>query len=158
MNAQPRTMILVDAIHLNEVASAGLHGAGQGLKHAQSCTSIRVHKRQFSIKRIGVRRHKEDFARSFAIAYRNQRKRTFIQTIIPRHIDIPTWLFHDRLHCVGCGEPLAAEVLDLGDGARVHWERHREFACLIAYGTERKGQAVARLAALGLQPPIGWGT
>jgi hypothetical protein len=59
--------------------------------------------------------------------------------------------------CAGCGEPLAADVRDLPDGARVHWERRREFACLITYGVIRKRRAVEALAALGMQPPKGWG-
>jgi hypothetical protein len=60
--------------------------------------------------------------------------------------------------CAGCSELLGGVALDLCDGARVHWERRREFACLIAYGAERKRRAVEALAALGLQPPMGWGT
>lgn len=39
--------------------------------------------------------------------------------------------------CAGCGAPLGNNVLELCDGARVHWERHRAFECLIAYGEER---------------------
>ena len=70
------------------------------------------------------------------------------------------WELHCGPHlpglCAGCGEPLAADTLDLPDGARVHWERDREFTCLIAYGFARKRRAVAALAALGLQPPTGW--
>ena len=30
---------------------------------------------------------------------------------------------YDRAVCAGCRRPLAAEVLDLPDGTRVHWER-----------------------------------
>jgi len=60
--------------------------------------------------------------------------------------------------CAGCGEPLADGALDLPNGARVHWEHDREFKCLIAYGFRRKRRAVEALAALGLQPPEGWGT
>src|SRR5262249_744496 len=63
---------------------------------------------------------------------------------------------HDPAVCAGCGRPLAVDVLDLPDGSRVHWERHREFACLIAAGLRRKERAVAALAALGLTPPGGW--
>lgn len=59
--------------------------------------------------------------------------------------------------CAGCRAPLVADVLDLPDGARVHWEREREFWCLVAYGFRRKRRAVAALAALGVQPPTDWG-
>jgi hypothetical protein len=59
--------------------------------------------------------------------------------------------------CAGCGEPLATAALELPDGARVHWERDREFKCLISYGFRRKHRAVEALAMRGLQPPIGWG-
>ena len=58
--------------------------------------------------------------------------------------------------CAGCGEPLGLNVLDLPDGARVHFEPHREFRCLIAHGAARKRRAVAALAALGLSPPARW--
>ena len=60
---------------------------------------------------------------------------------------------HDPEACAGCDQPLAGEVLDLPHGARVHWERHREFACLIAYGELRRRRAVAALAELGLVDP-----
>jgi hypothetical protein len=69
---------------------------------------------------------------------------------------------HPALHaptrCAGCGGVLGREVLDLPDGARVHWQANREFLCLVAYGDARRRRAVAALAALGLQPPIEWGT
>src|SRR4030095_6652467 len=51
--------------------------------------------------------------------------------------------------CAGCGAPLGADVLDLPDGAIVHWDHHREFTCLIAYGDQRKRRATEALAALG---------
>jgi hypothetical protein len=57
--------------------------------------------------------------------------------------------------CAGCGKPLGPEILDLPDGAQVHFEPEREFACLIAYGFARKHRAVEALAALGLHPPEG---
>jgi hypothetical protein len=59
--------------------------------------------------------------------------------------------------CAGCDELLATGVLELPDGARVHWERDQEFRCLIAYGFRRKRRAVEALALSGLQPPVGWG-
>ena len=65
---------------------------------------------------------------------------------------------HDPEICAGCGQPLAGEALDLPDGSRVHWERHREFACLIAAGLRRKARAVKALAAMGLALPPGWRT
>jgi len=65
-------------------------------------------------------------------------------------------LQHQPAFCDGCGAPLAADVLDLPDGGRVHWEHYREFTCLIAYGFTRKLRAVQALAALGLQPPERW--
>jgi hypothetical protein len=58
--------------------------------------------------------------------------------------------------CAGCGQPLAGNALDLPDGSRVHWERHREFMCLIDAGLRRKERALAALAAHGLLPPAGW--
>lgn len=61
---------------------------------------------------------------------------------------------HDRWRCAGCGESLTGEALDLPDGARVHWERQREFACLISYGFMRKRRAPEALATLGLSPPL----
>lgn len=65
-------------------------------------------------------------------------------------------LLHDLTICAGCRKPLAGEALDLADGARVHWERNREFSCLIAAGFVRKERAVKALTAMGLTPPPGW--
>ena len=65
-------------------------------------------------------------------------------------------LLHDPTICAGCRQQLADDVLDLSDGSRVHWERHREFACLIAAGFRRKERAVAALAVIGILPPFGW--
>jgi hypothetical protein len=58
--------------------------------------------------------------------------------------------------CAGCGKPLGPDTLDLPDGAQVHFEPEREFACLIAYGFARKHRAVEALTALGIRPPAGW--
>jgi hypothetical protein len=62
----------------------------------------------------------------------------------------------DRRFCAGCGHMLGGDALDLADGTRVHFEPHREFGCLIAYGMARKRRAVMALAALGLTPPKSW--
>jgi putative DNA primase/helicase len=62
----------------------------------------------------------------------------------------------DPNRCAGCGGMLGIDVLSLADGARVHFEPHREFRCLIDYGLVRKRRAVAALAKLGLAPPWGW--
>jgi hypothetical protein len=62
----------------------------------------------------------------------------------------------DAQHCGGCGKVLGTHVLDLPDGARVHFEPEREFGCLIAYGLSRKRRAVMALALLGVLPPASW--
>ena len=63
---------------------------------------------------------------------------------------------HNPLLCAGCNKPLGAAILDLPDGSRVHWESHRDYACLITAGNVRKRRAVAALSALGISPPAGW--
>jgi hypothetical protein len=62
---------------------------------------------------------------------------------------------HPADTCSGCGQALAGDTLHL-PGARVHWERHREFACLIAAGVSRKACAIQALAEMGLELPSGW--
>ena len=63
---------------------------------------------------------------------------------------------YNHLLCAGCGRPLGTEALDLPDGSRVHFESHRNYACVIAAGCARKRRAVAALVSLGLLPPEGW--
>lgn len=60
--------------------------------------------------------------------------------------------------CAGCGRPLGSEVLPLPDGGQVHWERHREFSCLISYGAVRIRRAITSLSGRGLLPPPSWQT
>ncbi len=57
--------------------------------------------------------------------------------------------------CAGCGDPLAADALDLPDGARVHWERDQEFTCLIAYGFAESVGGEALAAWLGTAERMG---
>lgn len=63
---------------------------------------------------------------------------------------------HDPKVCAGCGQPLSVEVLDLPDGARVHWEPECEFTCLVSYGARRIHRAVSALSAAGLHSPPSW--
>lgn len=62
----------------------------------------------------------------------------------------------NRLHCAGCHKLAVGEMLDLPDGARVHWGPVQKFDCLIAYGTRRKERAVSALTTFGIVPPISW--
>jgi hypothetical protein len=55
--------------------------------------------------------------------------------------------------CAGCDAPIGGlSALPLADGNRVHFGEERE--CLIRFGQRWRGEAVAGLRALGLDPPI----
>jgi hypothetical protein len=55
--------------------------------------------------------------------------------------------------CAGCGVPIGGlAALDLANGDRVHIDK---LDCLLSYGRRWRGEASARLRALGLDPPAG---
>jgi hypothetical protein len=57
--------------------------------------------------------------------------------------------------CAGCDEPIGGlSALLLADKNRVHFVEERE--CLIRFGRRWRGEAVAGLQALGLEPPAGF--
>jgi hypothetical protein len=61
----------------------------------------------------------------------------------------PAW------QCAGCDEPIGGlSALSLADKNRVHFEEERE--CLIRFGQRWRGEAVAGLQGLGLEPPEGF--
>ena len=61
----------------------------------------------------------------------------------------PAW------QCAGCDEPIGGlSALLLADETRVHFDKERE--CLIRFGRRWRGEAVAGLKALGLDPPLGF--
>jgi hypothetical protein len=60
--------------------------------------------------------------------------------------------------CAGCGDALPDSVglaVD-PDGARVHFDGVRRVDCLIAFGQKWRGDAVAGLRRLGIEPPSGF--
>jgi hypothetical protein len=58
------------------------------------------------------------------------------------------------LACAGCDEPIGGlSALLLAEETRVHFGEERE--CLIRFGRRWRGEAVARLRVLGLDPPEG---
>jgi hypothetical protein len=58
---------------------------------------------------------------------------------------IPQW------QCAGCDQPIGGlAALDLADGNRVHLDK---LDCLLGFGARWRGEAVAGLRALGLDPP-----
>jgi hypothetical protein len=48
---------------------------------------------------------------------------------------------------------LGEAALDLADGTRVHLDEAHRLDCLLAFGERWRGEAVAGLRALGLDPP-----
>jgi hypothetical protein len=65
--------------------------------------------------------------------------------------------YPDPSRCAGCKDELPdEEMLALCDGARVHLDGTHGVNCLIAYGRNWRGAAVAELRALGLSPPDGF--
>jgi hypothetical protein len=61
----------------------------------------------------------------------------------------PAW------QCAGCDEPIGGlSALSLADEYRVHFGEEQE--CLIRFGRRWRGEAVAALRAIGLDPPAGF--
>jgi hypothetical protein len=61
----------------------------------------------------------------------------------------PAW------QCAGCDEPIGGlSAQTLGDGNRVHFDEKNQ--CLIRYGRRWRGDAIAGLRAMGLDPPPGF--
>jgi hypothetical protein len=62
----------------------------------------------------------------------------------------------DPSRCAGCGDGLPSDgglIVD-SDGARVHFDGVRQVACIIAYGENWRGAAVAGLHRLGIEAPV----
>ncbi len=61
---------------------------------------------------------------------------------------------HTPGECAACGAKFEPPVMSLPDGAQVCDQP--EYACLIAYGTGRRMEAVGALNGLGIEQPMWW--
>ncbi len=61
---------------------------------------------------------------------------------------------HAPDRCAACGAKFEPPVMSLPDGAQVCDQP--EYACLIAYGTGRRMEAVGALNGLGIEQPMWW--
>ena len=61
---------------------------------------------------------------------------------------------HTPGQCAACGAKFEPPVMSLPDGAQVCDQP--EYACLIAYGTGRRMEAVGALNGLGIEQPMWW--